>query len=250
MNHYRYFVFILLLISPALYAAEYNASVQWHRKVTLGTAVSGVVKDIPVAEGQRVAKDTLLLSLDLSAYQAEVTSAKASLDAAQDASTEADLEMQRAEDYFDQDLSSRLELEVVRIAKVKALAELKQAQAVLKQAEYQLRYAQILAPFDGWVLQRRAEVGQVVVADNSAPQLLDFAAADHMRAVTGVSLGNARSIKIGQAVTVLYGNVKLSGKVFSVGMESAGKSGYPLQVVFETKGRRIPINAGVKLVIP
>jgi len=250
MNKQRIFAMCLLLTAPNLYAAEYNANVQWHRKVTLGTAVSGVVKEIPVAEGQRVDKDTVLLSLDLSAFEANLVSAKATLEAAQNASAEADLEMKRAEDYFDQDLSSRHELEVVRTAKIKALAELKQAEAGMKQAEYELRYAQIMAPFNGWVLQNRAEIGQVVVADNSAPQLLDFAAADEMRAVAKVSLSLAKSIKIGQAVAVLYGDSKMSGKVFSIGMESAGNSGYPLQVVFETKGRRIPVNSGVKLVIP
>jgi len=250
MNINRFLIIGLILVAPDLMAEEYSASVQWHRKVTLGTAVSGVIKEIPVAVGQRVAKDTLLLSLDLSAYQANVTSAKATLEAAQNASTEADMELQRAEDYFDQDLSSRHELEVVRIAKVKALSELKQAEAGLKQAEYQLRYAQILAPFDGWVLQWHAEIGQVVVADNSAPQLVDFAAADQMRAVTSVSLNTAKSMKIGQDVAVLYGGAKLSGKVFSVGMESVAKSGYPIQVVFETKGKRIPINSSVKILFP
>jgi len=249
MNTIRLLAIMLALVAPALSAAEYPASVQWHRKVTLGTAVTGVIKEIPVSAGQRVAKDTLLLSLDISALQAKLDSAKASLDAAQDDANEADMEMQRAEDYFDQDLSSRHELEVVRIAKVQAHARLKQAQAALKTAEYELRYATILAPFDGWVLKLRSEVGQVVVADNSAPQLLDFAASDQMRATTLVSLSDARRIKIGQDVTVLYAGQKLKGKVFSVGMESSGSKGYPLQAVFETKGRRIPINAGVKLIL-
>ena len=250
MNKLLIFAIGLMLVAPTLSAAEYNATVQWHRKVTLGTAVSGVIQDIPVAVGQRVAKDTVLLSLDLSAYQAKFNSAKASLDAAQNLSAEADLEMQRAEDYFDQDFSSRHELEMVRIAKSEALAKLKQAEAGFKAAEYDLRYAKILAPFDGWILQSRAEVGQVVVADDSAPQLLDFAAADQMRALASITLGVARSLKIGQSVSVLYGNAKLPGKVYSVGMESSNKSGYPMQVVFETKGRRIPINTGVKIIIP
>lgn len=239
---------MLALVAPVASAAEYQASVQWHRKVTLGTAVTGVIKDIPVAAGQRVAKDTLLLSLDISALQAKLDSAKAGLEAAQSDADEADKEFERAQDYFDQDLSSQHELEVVRIAKVQAHAKLKQAEASLKKAEYELRYAQILAPFDGWVLKLRSEVGQVVVADNSAPQLLDFAAADQMRAKALVSLSDAKRIKIGQNVNVVYGGLTLKGKVISVGMESSGK-GYPLQAVFETKGRRIPINAGVKLIV-
>ncbi|MEQ1668190.1 MAG: biotin/lipoyl-binding protein, partial [Sulfuriferula sp.] len=69
-------------------------------EVPLTTPVSGVVKTVPVTQGQSVKQGQVLLTLDDSIYQAHVAEAAASMSRLQAEMVEADKDLKRAKELY------------------------------------------------------------------------------------------------------------------------------------------------------
>jgi HlyD family secretion protein len=140
----------------------------------MSPGVSGLVARIPVRKGQPARHGQVLLQLDDRQYQAQVTLAERSLDAARASADEACLNADqaerdrlRSEDLFaqnlisDQDLdTARTRAEVTRAGCVAAQAQIRQSAASLDEARATLAQTVITAPFDGVVLDVTTEVGE------------------------------------------------------------------------------------------
>ena len=211
-----------------------------------------MVQSVEVQVGQVVAKDSVMLTLDSRVFSARVDQQSAHLDAMKRQFDEAVRELERAQNYFDQDLSSIHELEVAKINHDKSAAEFKTAEAELAQANFELQYASIRAPFKGVVLARHAEVGQVVVSEQSAPALLEFADVSRLKAVASVDAASVAAPKTGKKASFRFRGKTLQGEVQSVGLEPLpGKAPrYPAYVVFDSQEMLIPIGTSIKLQIP
>ena len=123
-NKYAGFGWLLLLIvsSNTLMAEEYEGMLVWAQRVELGVLVNGVVKEVPVTEGQRVKKDQLLLKLNERVFVADVNHAEADLKKAQEILIEAKRELDRVEELYNRTVSSEHELEQANLEHTRALA--------------------------------------------------------------------------------------------------------------------------------
>jgi multidrug efflux system membrane fusion protein len=147
---------------------EYSARTESIRNVGLQAKISGYVQEQPVGDGADVEKDTLLYRIDARDYRAALDQAKA----------------QHQRDAAALEYASALAQRGGELAKSGALAKdmmeqrvsgMKQAEALLaadeaavRQAENNLAYTEIRAPFAGRFGRNKAAVGTLITANSVA----------------------------------------------------------------------------------
>jgi len=144
--------------------------------VAVGTALLGLqIQTVDVEVGDVVKKGQVLATLDTSNVQsllsqndANLQRAKAYLVSQQSALTEAEATLKRYQTLIKSNAISHQELEqqqakarAARAAVQAANAEIAQVQAQLDDSRHQRKKAEVLAPADGIITQRRAEVGNL-----------------------------------------------------------------------------------------
>jgi RND family efflux transporter MFP subunit len=147
------------------------------RQAMIGTKVAGRVQEMRVKEHDEVKKDDVLAVIehyDLDAMienrKAALEKAKADLEEAKADLWEKDREANRAERLVSKKMVPQEDFEKASstkkmcTARVAALeASIKMMQASIKEMEYTLEYQmKIHAPFDGTVVEKQGEVGEVI----------------------------------------------------------------------------------------
>lgn len=168
-----------------------TGTIQPVKRITIGTFVSGPIRELNVDFNARVKKDDVLAQIDPALYQAALDSDQARL-----ATAEADVErvtallqqainderrskLLRAEnrdyisdaemDQFKYNRSSlAAQLEVAKAAVI-------QAKANLKNSQTNLDYTTIKAPEDGIVIDKKIEPGQTLAAQFQTPEMFVIA---------------------------------------------------------------------------
>ncbi len=157
--------------------------------VTIGTQVSGTIKEIYVDYNSEVKEGELLALIDPDVFEATVAQREAALEIAkaQVQVQENDIiyyqkTLNRIKKLKDSKYSTDKELESAQRNYDNAVAQLalqkaqvKQAEASLKSAETELKYTKITSPVDGIVISKSVEVGQTVAASFSTPELFSVA---------------------------------------------------------------------------
>lgn len=202
--------------TPVAAASTIAATVQWQRRVELSTPLIAAVTEVLVEAGETVKKGQVLLRLDARAVQAQAQKAQAELARLLITRDEAAQELRRAEVLYRRKLLSDHELQMVRIVAAGAEADFSSAQVVNTQAQLDLERSTLRAPFDGVVVQRLAEPGQMVVKPVT---LLVVAETSRMRARAEVQREVLAKIKRGQTIKVIVADQTYSGIVKHIGLE-------------------------------
>jgi RND family efflux transporter MFP subunit len=142
----------------------YDALVQAVNQATVSAQTSGRVVETPVDVGDLVKKGDLILRLTNTEQQAQMNSAKAQFH-------EAEANYQRAQELLGKKLIAKADSD-----KTEALYQ--SAKARLQEAEQQLAYTEIRAPYSGIVLSRAVNKGEAVAPGKAL--------------MTGLSLENLR----------------------------------------------------------
>ncbi len=137
-------------------------------QVDLVARVSGFLEKKAVPDGSFVKKDDLLFTIEKAEYEAQLTKAKADL-----ASAKADAALKAADEKRDKDLLekghvSEAAYEATLAQKQQAEASVEAAQSGLQQAELNLSYTDISAPFPGQIGKSTYSVGELVGPSTNA----------------------------------------------------------------------------------
>ena len=229
------FVSVTFFFSTA-YAAGLDAKLHWARKVDMSTPVSGVVSAVKVQVGERVVKGQVLVQLDDRLLRANVVAQKAELKRALNDRDEARRELDRTQELYDMTSLSDHDLKLAAIAHDASEAAYQIAQAALLQAELELEYSAVRAPFNAWIISQQVEVGQTVISEQRAVPLVVLAEAGRMVARAKVSAAKAAKLKQGSKVSVTVDGKSYNGKILSIAMEpeSTAADKYGVDSVFET----------------
>lgn len=143
--------------------------------VSVGTQVSGTVKNLYADFNQEVRKGQVLLELDDAIYAAQVRQSEANV-----RNVQATLDLARAnevrmQDLYAQEYISRLELDQAVQARKSAEAQMGQVQAQLARDRANLGYTVIRSPVSGVVVARQVDLGQTVAASFQTPELFKIA---------------------------------------------------------------------------
>jgi HlyD family secretion protein len=175
----------------------------------------GRIAEVLVEAGDHVHKGQLLAQLNPITAESQLDSAAASLEQDRANAAASQAEWSRAE--RDSDLFSTEESDRRRAAALTAVAKVKAAEAQLTDARNRVAYTRILAPTDGIVLTRTAEVGQIAVPGSTV--LFHLARDGQVEMRAQVAEQDLPRLKIGQTAEVHLDGVARSftGKIWQVG---------------------------------
>ncbi|MGH8003941.1 MAG: efflux RND transporter periplasmic adaptor subunit, partial [Limisphaerales bacterium] len=132
------------------------------RQAAVASKATGRLEYLGVVEGDRVKLGQVIARLENADIAAELDRVKAALMQAQAESTEASLIYGRQKKMLTSGGISQAEFETAEARYQRALAGVASARAAVKVAEVALENTLIRAPFDGTVLTKSAEVGEMV----------------------------------------------------------------------------------------
>lgn len=133
--------------------------------------VSGTITEIKFEDGQDVKKDDVLLVIDPRPFEAALKKAQADYNAAKNRSNLAWTDLKRAKDLIKKDAISQRILDERSNAFMLEKAAIEAADAAVEQAQINLDYTTVKAPFDGKLSQVEVTEGNLVQAGPNAPVL-------------------------------------------------------------------------------
>lgn len=124
--------------------------------------VSGFLKEIAYQDGTPVKKGTHLFTIEPEPYQLKLQQAQAAEAAADATVTQTQAEFDRQQELASRQVVSKAALDNATANRDSARAKLLQAQADTRQAQINLDYTRVVAPFDGIVTARQVSPGELV----------------------------------------------------------------------------------------
>jgi RND family efflux transporter MFP subunit len=154
----------VVLQKPGQTTASLNASgyVVAQRKAAIASKGTGRLIFLGVVEGDKVKKDQIIARLENTDIVAQLDEAKANLTLTQADLINAENTFNREKELFNKGLSSQQVFDQAESNYKRSLASIEVAKARIKQYEVALENTLIRAPFDGTVLTKNAEVGEIV----------------------------------------------------------------------------------------
>ncbi len=210
--------------------------------VSVGSTVSGLMKEIFVDFNSEVKKGQLLAQIDPANFQASVDQNRAQINNAQANLARLNAELSMAEKTYNRyknlyakNFIARSELDQAEsdyYAKKASIgaqkASIQQARASYNTAMTNLSYTKIIAPVDGTIISRDIDVGQPVAASFQAPELFKIAQdLTKMQIEVNVSEADIGKVKEGQEVEYTldgYPDSTFYGKVTQVRLDSTTTS--------------------------
>jgi RND family efflux transporter MFP subunit len=210
--------------------------VAW-RKAAISTKATGRLEWLGVQEGSRVKSGEVIArleSLDVAAArdsaQATVSAAKANLEQGEAEMREAESAYKRAQDLYAKKFISEASLDSARARHEKARASISSLKAAIGVAEANARSAGvsveqtlIRAPFDGIVLTKNANVGDIITPFSSAADskgaVVNMADMDTLEVEADVAESSIGKIRVGMPTEVqldAYPELRLLGEVSRV----------------------------------
>ncbi len=202
--------------------------------VSVGSTVSGLIKEIYVDFNSVVKKGQVLAQIDPAIFEATVKQQQAAIVNAQAnlAKLQANADYSRKtfnryQNLYKRNFISKSDLDQAKstyqadMAQIAAAkAQIVQAQAQYKTALTNLGYTKITAPVDGMIISREIDVGQPVAASFQAPELFTIAQdLKKMQIEVNVSEADIGKVEKGQSVIYTldgYPDSEFYGKVTQV----------------------------------
>ena len=153
-----------ILQKPGQTAASLTASgyVVAQRKAAIASKGTGRLIFLGVVEGDQVKKNQIIGRLEANDIVAQLEQAKANLGLQEAGLRDVQNTLNRQKDLFSKGLSSQQEYDLAEANYNKTLASIEVAKAGIKAAEVAMENTLIRAPFDGTVLTKNAEIGEIV----------------------------------------------------------------------------------------
>jgi RND family efflux transporter MFP subunit len=140
---------------------EASGSLRSGKETVLAGKVMGTVVSIKKAAGEQIRKGEVLIVVDSRDVDGQIAQARGALAQAQAAAAIARTNLGRFEQLFARSAASQLELDQARYQAETANGAVTQAEGAVATASSYKSYAEIAAPFDGRIVDRLCEVGDM-----------------------------------------------------------------------------------------
>ncbi len=212
----------------------YSANIQPYQQVDLAFKSNGYlsslrqVKDANrrvrnIDQGDWVTKATVLATVDQGDYKEKLQQANAQLARGQANYDRAKLSFDRTSVLYQNGAATKPDYDNANAQVLDTQASIQSAKASIAEAQIALEYCQLRAPFDGWVVKRNVDVGQLV-----GPATNGFTIADvrSVKAVFGVPDTAMEHIRLGSPETITTDAVagNFNGHVTSISPSADPKS--------------------------
>jgi RND family efflux transporter MFP subunit len=204
------------------------------RKAAVSTKATGRLEWLGVQEGSRVKSGDVIARLenqDVAASRdsmvANVAAARANLEQGEAEQRDADLNYKRTEDLYAKKFVAEAALDTARARDEKAKASISSLRAAIGVAEANARQASVAldqtlirAPFDGIVLTKNANVGDIITPFSSATDskgaVVNMADMETLEVEADVSEASISKIQVGKPAEIqldAYPDLRLMGQV-------------------------------------
>ena len=191
------------------------------RKASISSKATGRLEWLGVAEGSRVKAGDVIARIDdrdvvaqAQSVDATVRAARANVDQAEVEARNAQVEYQRNAELVDRNFISKSALDTARArldrskaAVNSAKANLNAALANARNAQVSVDYTQIRAPFDGVILSKSANVGDLVTpfsnATDSKGAVVTMADMSTLEVEADVSESSLAKVRVGQLAEIV-----------------------------------------------
>lgn len=208
---------LVTLIAAAAGAAEYDGFTEPYRTVNVGSAESGVIERLAVDEGDTVSRGDLIFELDNDVLRATLEVARAQMEV-QGALQAAEAEVRLRRAYLEQLRKLRPDGHATQQEVNQAVTEFEAAEARLLAAQEnlhirrleferikaQIAHRQIRAPITGVVTRLHKREGEFAALND--PVVLTIVQLERLWGVFSVDSAEARSLQLGQHVTIRIGS--------------------------------------------
>jgi RND family efflux transporter MFP subunit len=228
----------------------YSANIQPYQQVDLAFKSNGYltsirqVKDVTgharnIDQGDWVAKGTVLATVDQADYKEKLQQADAQLARAQANYDRAKLSFDRMSVLYQNGAATKPDYDNANAQMLDGLASIQSAKASIAEARIALGYCELRAPFDGWLVKRSVDVGQLV-----GPATNGFTISDvrSVKAVFGVPDTSMEHIRLGSPETITTDAVagNFNGHVTSISPSADPKSRvYSVEVTLPNSDNRL-----------
>ncbi|GAA6134381.1 efflux RND transporter periplasmic adaptor subunit [Oceaniserpentilla sp. 4NH20-0058] len=231
---------------PNWFALE--AQMEAVNEATISAQTSGRVQSIEVDVNDYVKQGDIIIQLRNTQQQAGVTQAKAGLSRAQAANSDAQSQLKRATPLFEQGSVSKGQYDSIKANAKSAAAQVKASKAVLDQAQEQLSYTQIRAPYSGIVKDRLVQVGETV---NPGSPLMTGLSLNQLRAVAHLPQRFINKVNQQTQLNIQHGDTLLSGgKVTIFPFADADSHSFKVRVDINSENAGLFPGMWVKLLVP
>jgi RND family efflux transporter MFP subunit len=124
--------------------------------------VQGFLTEISYTDGAAVKRGDHLFTIEPEPYQLRLQQAQAAEAAAQATAVQTQADFERQQELVQRQAASKAAFDTATANRDNAKAKLLQAQADTKQAQINLDYTRVVAPFDGIVTARQVSIGELV----------------------------------------------------------------------------------------
>lgn len=124
--------------------------------------VQGFLTEIKYTDGNPVKKGQHLFTIEPEPYQLKLQQAQAAESAAQASSKQTEGDFERQQELVQKQAASKAAFDAAQAKRDNDKAKVLQTQADTKQAQINLDYTKVVAPFDGIVTARQVSVGELV----------------------------------------------------------------------------------------
>lgn len=196
------------LSSPSQANAVLTASgyVVAQRKAAVASKATGRLEYLGVVEGDKVKKNDVIARLDNSDIKAQLDQAQANLRLNEAELKDAEQSLIRQKGLLEKGLASQSEFDGAEARYRRVLAGIEVAKAMVVGAEVALENTLIRAPFDGTVLTKNADVGEMVApmaaSVSSRSAVVTIADMSSLEVEADVSESNIERILPGQACEI------------------------------------------------
>jgi len=197
------------LISPAQASSSLTASgyVVAQRKAAVASKATGRLVYLGFKEGDRVKKGEIIARIESADVEAALAQAKADYEMVKAESNDAEQSLSRANKLLERQLISQAEMDGVKARYDRVSASIASRAAAVKAAEVQLENTLIRAPFDGTILSKNADIGEVVApfaaGASSRVAVVTIADMSSLEVEADVSESNIERIVIDQPCEII-----------------------------------------------
>lgn len=221
-----------------------TGKVQPEVEVKISPEVYGEIVALPYREGARVKKGDVIVKIKPDFYQAQVDQQTAAVAAARAGADNSQVQLEKAaadlkkyQDLYDRKLVSDFDYMTYKTAydgalaaRQSALAQVDEAEGLLKQAKDSLSKTSIYAPMDGTVSSRSSEVGERVQASTefTGTEIMRVADLSKMEVRVKVNENDIVNVKVGDPVDIsidAYPDRKFTGTVREIAASADNNGG-------------------------
>lgn len=172
--------------------AVYDGKIEAINRSTVSAQTRGRIQEIRFDIDDYVNKDDVLIRMQDKEQRARVDSVRASLREAEARLAQAEQDYVRTRDIYKKKLVSKSKLDSATAERSAAKSRVQAASAKLTEAQQQLEYTVVRAPYSGIVVKRHVEVGEIA---NVGKQLMTGLSLEKLRVTVQVPQSRIAAIR-------------------------------------------------------